>query len=333
LETSLGDPAAAMPWVLPLPSDGPAEGQVRPVLDWLGTDDAEALLPIVERQVILGWLDGPGVPVDAAARALGEPTYDRIAATPAGKLLLARAARPADPAAAATARAALEEATWIAAMSAAADRDAEQATLKTIVAEARTKAGTEGSPTRALLAAAADGFAKDAGTDASVGYALLAQAALRWDGGCPDQPCGGFDRVAAMEAATRWDPGVAPFVAVWKAIASKDALDRLEASYDAPSFPKALDAQVEVLLGTGGSLDRSVLLYPRPGPPVQLALSRAAGGGDLTSREDLLHTLRARLAGVAKTAASTAPDRVREPLLRMAKRAEQPTTTGTGSGR
>jgi hypothetical protein len=322
LEVSLADPAAALAWVLPLPADHPGQEQVRPPLAWLGATSAEPLLRIVERQVLLGWLDGPGVPVEAPARALEGEAFDRLALTPAGVLLRARAARLRDADAAARGRLALEEATWIAAMRAAADRDAEQATLRTLLAESAARAGTTGDPTRAHLTSAAEALAADAGDDASAGLALLAQAALRWEGGCPDLPCGGFDRVAAMETAGRWSADVRPLADIWRVIAAKDALDRLEVAYEQPSFPTALDLQVEVLIGTGGAPDRGVILYPRPGPPVHLALSRAAGGGDLTGKEDLFYTLRARVAAAAQAAAATAPERVREPLLRIARRAE-----------
>lgn len=321
LETALGDPPAALGWAVPLPAGDPSQDQVRPALDWLGAKP-EALLGVVERQVLLGWLDAPGVPIDAAARALANPTYDRASATPAGTLLLARAALPHDPAAGAASRAALEEATWLALMGAAADRDAEQAALKGLRAEAGTRAGVSGDPTNTLLTRAWQGFAADAGANDSTGLALVAQAALRWRNACTDAPCGGFDRVALMEDAKRWDPAVAPIADAWRVVAAKDALDRLSVAYDEPSFPQALDGIVEVLLGTGGAVDRSLLLYPRPGAPVQLALSRAAGGGDLTTREDLFRTLEARLAQQARAAAATAPERLREPLLRIAKRAE-----------
>jgi len=166
------------------------------------------------------------------------------------------------------------------------------------------------------------GLAADAATDASTGLALLAQAALRWRGACADAPCGGFDRVAAMGTAGGWDPAVSPLAEVWRVIAAKDAVDRLESAYETPASPQALDGVVEVLVGSGGAVDRAILLYPRPGAPVNLALSRAAGGGDLTTREDLLRTLGARLARDARAAAVAAPERMREPLLRIAKRAD-----------
>jgi hypothetical protein len=322
LETALGDPATAVSWLLPLRADKPAQEQVRSPLDAFGGAAPAGLLGIAERQVILGWLDGPTIPLAAPARALAQPTYARVATTPAGALLLRRAEGARDPAAAAAARDALVDATWVAAMRAAADRDTEQRQLKALLAEAATAAGTPGDPTNTLLGRAATGFAADAADDASAGAALLAQAALRWNGGCPDAPCGGFDRVSAMATAGSWHPSVAPLAATWQVIAAKDALDRLEVAYDEPSFPAALDAQVEVLLGTGGAVDGTVLLYPRSSPSVALALARAAGGGDLTSKDDVLRTLSSRVARAARAAAVNAPTQLKEPLLRIAKRSE-----------
>lgn len=321
LETALFEPDVAMGWVLPLPVDKPGQEQVRGPLDWMSGQKPETLLGILERQVVLGWLDGPAVPLADAARALAQPTYGRVAATPAGALLLRRAEGARDATAAAAGRAALEEATALAALEAAADRDAEQAALRARRAEVAARLEVSGDPVHALLSEAAARLASDAGDDRSTGGALLAQAALRWRNACPDAPCGGFDRVAAMDAAGRWSPTVVPLVETWKVIAAKDALDRLDVAWEEPSFASALDAEVEVLLGTGGSVDRSVLLYPRAGAPVALALNRAAGGGDLTTREDLLRTLGGRLAKAAEATAPTAPESVREPLLRIARRA------------
>ncbi len=322
LEISLGEPTVAMGWLLPLPGPPPTQDQVRPPLDWLHGAPPDTLLGIAERQVLLGWLDGPALPLDAAAHALEAPTYDRAATTPAGRLLLARGARRIDATARDAGFALLEEATWLAAMGAAADKDTEQAQARALRAAVAARTGLAGDPTHALLTRATDTLLADAGTDASVGYALLAQAALRWEGGCPDAPCTGFDRVTAMTAAARWDPTVVPLAQTWRVIAFKEALDHLEAAYDEATFPHALDGIVEVLLGAGGGLDGGVLRYARPGAPVQLALSRAAGGGDLTSRDDLFRTLKNRLAALARDASRTAPERLQEPLLRIAKRAE-----------
>jgi hypothetical protein len=319
LETALADPSGALAWVVPLaPPPGAEPEQVRTPLAWLGAEKPEAFLAVVERQVLLGWSDGPGVDASPAAEALRSPTWDRLQDTPAGRLLLARGAAPVDPAAGAEGLARLEEATWFAAMDVAADRDSEQARFKEIKAELVGRVGE--SPARTLLDQAEAAFLRDAGTPASVGGALLAQAARRWVGACPDQPCGGLDRVAAMGSAGRW--GVQGLAGAWQTIALKGAADRLEAAYDTPTAADALVEVVEALSGTGGvGLDRSILRRPRPDTATNLMLTRAAGGGDLTSREDLFHALRARCAELARAAADKAPARVKEPLERIAKRA------------
>lgn len=322
LETAVGDAELAESWLLPLPAArGAADDLVRAPLAWLGASDPAALLAVVERQVLLGWLDGPGIDVRPAVKALDTPTYDRLAVTPAGRLLLARGRAAADATAAAQGRAWLEDATWLAMLAVAADRDEEQVKFKATRAEVATRLGVQGDPVPSLLTRADEHLARDAATPASLGGALLAQAALRWTGKCPDAPCGGLDRVAAMQAAGRWDPGVASLAAAWQVVALDAALDHLEVAYDRPTFPAALDEVVEALVALGdGSVDRTVLRRARPGPALHLALCRAAGGGDGTTKEEMFAALRARNAALAKTAAPTAPERLREPLERVARR-------------
>ncbi|MFZ5476983.1 MAG: hypothetical protein ACOZNI_09435 [Myxococcota bacterium] len=319
LETALGDPAEALAWVVPLPPPpGVPPDEVRPPLAWLGTERAEDLLVVVERQVMLGWLDGPGVDAKPAAAALAADTYDRLAATPSGKLLLARGKAPVDAAAGADGLAKLEEATWLAAMDVAADRDVEQARFKELEAEVAARVGA--APLKALLDGAEAAYLKDAGTDASVGGALLAQAARRWIGACPDTPCGGLDRVAEMGTAARW--GVGGLAEAWQVVALKGAADRLEFGYEHATGADAMVGVVEALVGTGATgIDRSILRRLRPDLSVNLTLTRAAGGGDLTSKEDLVRALRARVAERARAAASSAPAKLKEPLERIAKRA------------
>jgi hypothetical protein len=317
LEASLGDPARAMEWYLPLPLGDAGQEQTRPPLDWLHASP-DNLLPLLERSVVLGWLDAPSLPTAKLAAVFAEPGFGRVVATPAGTLLTARAARASDPAAAAEGWAALEQATALAAATAATDTDAEQAANKLALQAARDTLG--GDPVPTLLRRAAEKLTADAGTDRSAGGALLALAAERWENRCPDTPCGGLDRVRAMATAGRWAPEVAPFADAWIVIASKDALDRLDVSWDHPSVTGAIDATVEVLLGSGGAVDRSLLLYPKPGPPLVLALSRAAGGGDLTGKDDLVHALRKRAGALAAATAPRVPEATRGPLEKIARR-------------
>lgn len=321
LEASLGAPLEALAWVVPLAAPGPAVfDPIRPTLAWLGDVAPEALLVVQERRVLLGWLDGPAIDVRPAALALGAPTYDRVATTPAGLLLLARAAGASDAAAGAEGARWLEEATWLAAMGAAANRDAEQATLRELRREASARWSLTGDPLAGLLDGAEARLRADARSDASSGGALLAQAARRWAGACPDAPCGGMDRVEAMRVSAGW--GTSALAAAWQAIAMKAAIDRLDAAWDSSSFPVALDDVVEALIGTGGgTIDRSILRRARPDPAVNLQLVRSAGGGDLTGRDELFHALNARVAALATAAAAAVPARIAEPLTRIAKRA------------
>lgn len=317
LEVSLDDPGVALAWSLPLVQVEPREGQTRGALDWLVGPNT-GLIDILERAVLLGWLDGPAIPVDAAARALQDARYDRLAARPAGALLLARAERRADPVAAERGRTLLSEATRLALLEVAADRDAEEKAWRVERSAAATTLGVEGDPISALLAQANVALTADAGSDTSTGLALTSQAALRLRGACPDTPCSGFDRLDALHAAARW--GAGPWPILWEIIAEKDALDQLRSAWDTPFVAAALDKQVELLLGRGASLESSLLRYPTATPPVRLALSRALDAGDLTSSEDLLVTLKGHLIERAKTALPQAPERLREPLERIARR-------------
>ena len=97
-------------------------------LEWLGPHASpESLVVLAERAVVLGWLDAPGIDVTVPVRAMQPGVHDRVVTSPVGQLLVARAARTTDPAAAARGSAALLEATLLALEEGSADRDAEQA--------------------------------------------------------------------------------------------------------------------------------------------------------------------------------------------------------------
>ena len=316
LEISLDVPDVALTWLVPLKPVEAREGQTRPALAWL-TGPTTGLVDIAERSVLLGWLDAPGIDVTAAARALDSPTYDRLSVHPARDLLFARAKRLAAPEALASGRALLEEATRLALLEVAADRDEEEKAWKETRAAAAASLNNA-DPIAELLRRANATLQSNAADDTSTGLALVAQAALRLRNACPDAPCGGFDRIDALRSAGRW--GGSGEAALWTIIAEKDALDQLRASFDTPFVAAAVDKQVELLLGRGVALDQSILRYPEASAPVRLALSRALSAGDLTTKDDLLQTLKNRLIEQAKTALPQAPERLREPLERIARR-------------
>lgn len=295
-------------WMVPLPVPTLKVEAARAPLDWLQVQRPEDVLTMMERQVLSGWLDGPGVDVTLVARPLGDATWARLAQTPAGRLIGARAA-----ATGAGSSDALVEATRLALMEVAADTDAEQAAWRAL-------RGNEGDPVNARL--------QEVGIDgrdaAATGRSLLALAALRWRDACEDTPCGGMDRVDLMGVAARWDPAVAPFAHAWQVIALKDAVDQLLTTYDTPFARLGVDRVVEALIGLGVTgMDLTVLQYREPGPGMHLAVSRALGAGDQTSKDAMFAALNRRLQAIAEAAAGEAPAALQEPLRRIAVRARR----------
>lgn len=288
-------------WLVPYSEPTATVEAARPPLDWLAPPRPDDVLLVLERQVLLGWLDGPAIPVGPVAAALASPAYARVSETPAGQLILARAATTGSGD-----EAVLVEATYLAAMEVAADTDKEQDAWKIL----RGDSDPINPKLRTQLV--------DGRSDTAVGRSLVAQAALRWRNGCADLPCGGLDRVRAMRAAERW--GVAPIAKVWEVIALKDALDQLLTAYDTPFAKLGVDRVVEALDGVSG-LDLSILQHREMGAPIQLMLTRALGGGDQTSKELMFKAINGHLAARAEAALPTAPERLREPLTRIARRA------------
>jgi hypothetical protein len=284
---------------------------------WLG-DDA-AIRAYAERWALEGWLAGPGVPVGPVAPLLGAPQYDALRATPMGRLVVARATgADADPAAA---WADLERATTLALVSAAADRDAEQAAWSKQKQALTTELG--GDPIPTLLKRAAAGLTAAASRDRAAGGALLALAALRWTGACEDAPCAGVDRVETMQAAARWDPDVASLVAAWQVVALKESVDSLEAGRDTAVFGRAVVDLADALLGTdAGAIEAPTLRKTRPDAQVWLTISRAVDEEGATDWAGTRVALGRHLQAEAGRAMGIAPNaEVREVLQRISRRA------------
>ena len=188
------------------PSAVPPEG-ARTVLDALGEPGAEGLLAISERQVLLGWLDGPAIDVQPLQRFLEDPRYSRLVQSPAGTTLYSRIQNRKNDVLAEQGAKALREAGLRALRQVIADTDAEQAAWRTERATLQSELGVQGDPVDHLLLQAQEKLSADAGNDRSVGQALVAQVALRWREGCPDLPCGGLDRGPSLQTPRRWGAG------------------------------------------------------------------------------------------------------------------------------
>ena len=289
---------ALLAWLGPVVVDGaPLPSAARGPLDWLEPDPAEAPAAVLrwsERSVLLGWLDGPHLPSLPAAAALRPGVYDRLLDSPTGRLLRARADASTAPEAATRAEDALAKATTLALQRVTADRNADQEQWRQTREGLADLLGPD--PVASLLAQARTDATASAGEDAAVATALLAHAAERIHGSCPDTPCSGLDRVATLEAAVRWDPATAHTAAVWRVIALKAALDRLEVTRERVGVPGAWGDLGDALLGTGGgSVPQHLLRTRTPTAATWLALSRAAGGTDATTWEDCLSALETRL--------------------------------------
>ncbi|MBM4393977.1 MAG: hypothetical protein FJ090_22855, partial [Deltaproteobacteria bacterium] len=322
-EIGLGDAPALMRALTPLPDPvAVPTAELRDPLDWLGAE-GEGVLAVLERGVVTGWLDADRE-AGPAAEALRSSTYDRLREMPAVKLLDARDRELSDPAAGAAARARLEEALIYALGEAAADRDREQAAMRTRRAELLAAYPGATDAAAALLADAERLATADAGADASLAVAMVAQSMQRWRGRCPDAPCGGFDRIGMIDTASRLDPGLRGHLATWWVVLWKESLDNLHASWDYANVTSAMDPITELAASRDPrAMDWTLLHRRQPDPVVGLAWCRALGLPEATSKEGVLLELGRYLQRIAANAIPVAPEAAREPLARVARRATE----------
>lgn len=320
----------ALTWVSPLlPDDRPPPPDARAPLGWLGPlDPADArklLLRFAERRVLLGWLDGPGIPLQAVAAAFAPGVHDRLLEEPAGALVHARGLGARAPERLAEGLALLTRATALALEDVTADRDAEQQAWRARREALRVELGVDPSqdPVSRLLDDAFAALVQDAADDRSAGLALVALTARRSRGPCPPGVCRDLDRTPTLARAEQWAPEVAPLARAWQAVALKAAVDTVEVSVDRPSFASVLPDLVDALIGTGeGNFPVGVLRRGGPSPQLFLDLSRGMGGPDQMDATGLLADLKARLVAVAARALEVSqPPEIQEPLTRVRERA------------
>ena len=94
------------------------------------------LLHLAERQVLLGWLDGPELPLSDLAAAMKPGIHDRLINSPAGALLIARGLGRQDDDAGERGAETLRQATTLALVLAAAQTDREQEAARQRLLEA-----------------------------------------------------------------------------------------------------------------------------------------------------------------------------------------------------
>jgi len=333
-------------WLAPLSDlDRQGPSDILPPLSWLvpggaaaiGVPDPAlpaAILHSAERQVLLGWLDGPDLDVRAPAAAMVPGIHDRLVDSPAGTLLVARAQGVLDASLASSGLDDLRVATTLALTDAAADRDSEQAAATAALAADAATLSAAGAvlsdgrdaALRLRLRRARERLTADAGTDRSVGLALVALAAERLLDTCPDRPCRGLDRVESLDTPTRWTDDAAPLAAIWRVVAAKHVLDTVEVTAERPTWHAGTPDLVDLLLGTGAQqVDISLLRQPSPRPETWLALTRAAGTADATDADSGKRALRHLLVDLCDAALATPlPGEQRALVQRIRSRAEQP---------
>ncbi len=324
LETHLGDVEAALDDTLPLiRSPNPRGADARPPLAWLGASSTDALLPVVERSVLLGWMDAPTIDVTAVGALLRDDRWARLGATRAGTLLRARTEGRRDAARGAAGAADLALATSLMIEFVAADTATERTAAQAESARVLTTLGaTSGDPITLLLARSLPALTDDAGNDTSTGLALVTMGAMRWRKDCGADPCGGLDQVGSIHAARRWGATPAAVAAVWEVAALKDARDHLDAAYTRASFPAAAAELADVLVGLDplAPIDRGILARPSPDATLHLAVSRAADHRDATDAKGMFEALDARLKREIAAARAVADPRQAVGLDRMTRR-------------
>lgn len=315
---------SALLWLSPL-TPAPELSTGRGPWAWLtALSPAHAsLLAYGESSVMRGWLDGPGLPLDAVAAALGTPTYDRLSLSVEGQLVLAIAQRPA-----AEGAASLDDARLVAELlleRAAADRNSEQDAHRERCAALATERGLDAGdrdPLPAMVDAILAELVAQAPREQAVGAALLTWSVRRWLGGCPS--CPGLDRSAQLDAALRWAPELSGAVAAARVAFLKDALDSLEVGLERARTVNAHAPLADALIGLGYEPPPLTWVErPTADAGLWLSLTRMIGGVEAATEEEGLAALRGALATHAQALAAREDisEEARVQAQRIARRA------------
>lgn len=294
-------------------------------LDWLVGLTPERKLEnarhLAERRVLLGWVDGPAINLKPVSKALQSSSYTGLATTPIGMLIYDRAQDMRSPEDRVSGTSKMWEASEHALRWAGADTNKDQTRLR-IERDTHRDTYGETASARALREARVL-LTADAAEDDSAGLALVVIAAERIEGSCPDKPCEGLDRVAALKRAEVWGPTARQAAAVWMVIAAKQALDTLEASLDRPSLHRRLPEIAEVLSAASGqSIELSFLRHRVKSPALLLSISRMAGGEPQTDPLLVLDTVREQLILLCDEALDLSPpDQVQAAIMHIKARA------------
>jgi hypothetical protein len=320
----MGDPkqpelAAIAPLLTPLLTSTTRDDVVRHPLAFLvGTRSFdETMRRYGDHRVLSGWLDGPGIPLGPVADALRSSSFDALADSGVGKLVMARGRGDTGDAEAAVAT--LRRATSLYLEEVAADRDSEQTRWNAKRAALVDELGADDPVEALLLRARAEGTAA-AADDRAAAAAWLADLALQWRDACSWAPCRGLSRTSDMRQAGSWHPDIDPLADIWRAAALKSAVDSMDVGHDTVAFPFALVDLTDALMGTGASpltMDLTRRRYAEP--KVWGWLTASLGSDEATTWEDARRAIGTHLQRVAQEAAAGAADDAW--LQRVAKRA------------
>lgn len=265
-----------------LPAAAPP-ATARPAWTWHTPEQSPhgAVLQYAETWVLRGWLAGPELPVTQLAPLLNHPTYDRLAETPEGQLLLARSQEVTG----ASDLTDLSRLVDLLLDHAASDRDGEQRAHRArALALAEERDLPPGDPLPAFAQLVFDDLLPMAADDQAGGGALLALAIRSWlEPGC--EGCS-LDRVQLMRRAGGWAPelGVPSQLAALAAL--KQAVDRFMVEQERDDLKEGAVLLADAMSGWGHPPDQAWLLRDGFQAGTWLTLTRATGAADGTSAEE-----------------------------------------------
>ncbi len=269
-------------WLTPLRNSG-VQPEDRGPWSWLPLSQ---VLSYGESWVLRAWLAHPDIPREAAAEAIRDPAYGRLALTVEGKLITG--SDTPSPLSLDT----LDQVVTLFLQSVAADRDSEQAKYREALS---TIEGHDAIGARPLLdlSLQIQSSLQEQGGQSAKGGALLAWQVGRW---IDPSLSPGLDRSEVVRQVPAWDPALESLATLVEVAMLKDCVDRLEIGLKreriAPLAPMLADA----LTGFGqGGLPLRWLERGRPEAATWLDLTRAAGQPDGTTPAEGLAALRSLL--------------------------------------
>ena len=269
-------------WLTPLRNSG-VQPQDRGPWTWLPLAE---VLSYGESWVLRGWLAHPDIPRQAAAEAIRDPAFGRLALRVEGQLITA-----SDQPSPLTLDA-VDRLVTLFLQSVAADRDSEQAKYREALS---TLDGDHEPGARPLLdlSLATQAALTEQGGHSAKGGALLAWQVARW---LDPSLSPGLDRAQGVRQVPDWDPALSTLALLVEVAMLKDSADRLQVGLKreriAPLAPMLADA----LTGFGqGGLPLRWLERGRPEPATWLDLTRASGAPDGTTPAEGMAALNALL--------------------------------------